>query len=168
MSVNRSLCRTCRGESLHMRKIILVRNALPTPLFSRLVRAVHAVGTERLKQNGSYMTTFWFSLGAKPSNIAEEAIVRSRPLIRPGPKCGKTSRPLQQTGKDDRVALDLVDQLLGQTVQYLPSVVITMALFTASCKGHPAGSPPLAPFPTAGRWVPSPTFNFGSSEKIVG
>ena len=67
-----------------MRKILLCENALPTPLFRRLVDAVHAVGTERLKQNGSYTTTFWFPLGAKPANVAEEAIVKLWPLVRPG------------------------------------------------------------------------------------
>src|SRR5437879_13872210 len=70
-----------------MRKILLCENALPTPLFRRLVRAVHAVGTERLKQNGSYTTTFWFPLGAKPANGPEEAIVKLCPLVRPGSKC---------------------------------------------------------------------------------
>jgi len=70
-----------------MRKIILFPNALPAPLFRRLVRAVHAVGTERLSGNGSYATTFWFPCGVKPSNVIEEVLLKLRPLIRPGPKC---------------------------------------------------------------------------------
>jgi len=70
-----------------MRKIILFPNALPAPMFRRLVRAVHAVGTERLNGNGSYTTTFWFPCGAKPSNVIEEVLLKLRPLVRPGPKC---------------------------------------------------------------------------------
>jgi hypothetical protein len=70
-----------------MRKIILFTDALPIPLFRRLVRAVHAVGTERLNGSGSYTTTFWFPCGAKPANVVEEALVKLRPLVRPGPMC---------------------------------------------------------------------------------
>src|SRR6266850_634165 len=70
-----------------MRKIILCRNALQTPLFRRLARAVQAIGSERIKENGSYTTTFWFPSGAKPTNVVEEAIIKLRPLVRPGVKC---------------------------------------------------------------------------------
>src|SRR5690348_3022964 len=70
-----------------MRKIVLCRKALPIPFFRRLVRAVRAVGSERLKGNGSYTTTFWLALGAKPTHVVEEAVVRLCRLVRPGPKC---------------------------------------------------------------------------------
>src|SRR5882762_7712152 len=70
-----------------MSKIILFTDALQIPLFRRLVRAVHAVGTQGIKKNGSYTTTFWFPVGAEPTNVVEEAIIKLRPLVRPGPKC---------------------------------------------------------------------------------
>ena len=70
-----------------MRKIILFPNALPVPLFRRLVRAGHTVGNERISGNGSYTTTFWFPCGVKPSNVVEEVLLKLRPLVRPGPKC---------------------------------------------------------------------------------
>lgn len=70
-----------------MRKIVLFKDVLPAPLFRRLVRAVRAVGAERLNGNQSYSTTFWFPVGRKPTNVVEEVIVRLRPLVRPGPKC---------------------------------------------------------------------------------
>lgn len=68
-----------------MRKINLFTDALPAPLFRRLVRAVRKVGTERLAE--SYQTNFWFATGAEPKNIVEEVITRLFPLVRPGPKC---------------------------------------------------------------------------------
>src|SRR6266850_3158882 len=70
-----------------MSKIILCTDALQIPLFRRLVRAVHAVGSERINQNGSYTTTFWFPSGAKPTNVVEEALIKLRPLVRPGRQC---------------------------------------------------------------------------------
>src|SRR6185369_16256371 len=68
-----------------MPKISLFQDALPPPLFRRLVSAVRKVGTERLKE--SYNTNFWFGVGVKPRNIAEEAITRLFPLVRPGRRC---------------------------------------------------------------------------------
>jgi hypothetical protein len=70
-----------------MGKINLYQDALPNPLFRRLVRAVRAVGTERMEDMSSYSTTFWFPLGAKPTNVVEESINTLRTLARPGPKC---------------------------------------------------------------------------------
>ena len=60
-----------------MRKIVLHTEALPTPLFRRLVRAVREVGIERLAE--SYKTNFWFALDAKPRNIVEEVIPSTVP-----------------------------------------------------------------------------------------
>jgi hypothetical protein len=45
-----------------MRKINLFKDALPAPLFRRLVRAVRKVGTELLAE--SYNTNFWFAADA--------------------------------------------------------------------------------------------------------
>jgi len=70
-----------------MRKINLFKGALPNPLFRLLAGAVQAVGTERIENMGSYNTTFWFPLGAKPTNIAEEGVSKLCALVRPGPKC---------------------------------------------------------------------------------
>ena len=70
-----------------MGKINLFEDALPRPLFQRLARAVRAVGTEGMEGMGSYNTTFWFPLGAAPSNVVEECIVKLRDLVRPGPEC---------------------------------------------------------------------------------
>jgi hypothetical protein len=70
-----------------MRKINLFEDALPKPFFRRLARAVQAVGTERMENMGSYSTTFWFPLGAKPTNLAEECVSKLCALVRPGPKC---------------------------------------------------------------------------------
>jgi hypothetical protein len=68
-----------------MRKISLFEDALPAPLFRRLVRAVRKVGTERLAE--SYNTNFWFAAGAKPGNVVEEVITRLFRVVRPGPRC---------------------------------------------------------------------------------
>jgi hypothetical protein len=70
-----------------MGQINLFRDALPKPLFRRLVHAVNAVGTERMEDMGSYSTTFWFPLGAKPTNVVEEAIEKLRRFVQPGPQC---------------------------------------------------------------------------------
>jgi len=70
-----------------MDKINLFKDALPISLFRRLGRAVQAVGTERMENMGSYNTTFWFPIGATPTNIVEESISKLYDLVRPGPKC---------------------------------------------------------------------------------
>src|SRR6266850_7151110 len=70
-----------------MRKINLFKDALPKPLFGRLAHAVQGVGTERMENMGSYSTTFWLALGAKPTNIVEECVNKLCALVRPGPKC---------------------------------------------------------------------------------
>jgi hypothetical protein len=70
-----------------MGKINLFEDALPVSFFRRLVRAVEAVGTERLDGMGTYDTTFWFPLGAQPTNIVEECLPKLFALVRPGPTC---------------------------------------------------------------------------------
>jgi hypothetical protein len=51
---------------------------LPRPLFSRLARAVRALGTEGLEE--TYRRTFWFDFGP-PAAVAEEAILALRPRV---------------------------------------------------------------------------------------
>jgi|SRR2546423_355173 len=70
-----------------MSKINLFEDALPTSLFRRLARAVQSVGIERMQDMGSYSTTFWFPLGAKPANIVEDCLPKLFALVRPGPTC---------------------------------------------------------------------------------
>ncbi len=54
----------------------VVQPALPAPLFTRLRRAVAALGTENLRDG--YQTTFWFD-GGRPTSLVEEAILALRP-----------------------------------------------------------------------------------------
>jgi len=70
-----------------MHKINLFEDALPAGVFRRLVRAVQAVGTERMEDMGSYSTTFWFPASAAPGNIVEESVARLCALVRPGAAC---------------------------------------------------------------------------------
>jgi hypothetical protein len=70
-----------------MRKIHLFEDALPRPLFRRLVSVVQAVGTERMENMGSYNTTFWVPLSAKPTNVVEECVKKLWALVQPGPTC---------------------------------------------------------------------------------
>ncbi len=48
------------AESSQVAEICLFEAALPTRLFERLGHAVRSLGNERMKDNGSYTTTFWF------------------------------------------------------------------------------------------------------------
>ena len=120
-----------------MRKIILFTDALPIPLFRRLVRAVRAVGTERLNGSGSYTTTFWFPCGAKPTNVVEETLVKLRPLVRPGAKCigmewwlGRLKYGQSLSFHFDR-DLTLKNQT-GQTVHPLWSSILYLNRFVSS------------------------------------
>src|SRR6267142_2369225 len=70
-----------------MNKINLFTDALPRSLFRRLARALEAVGEERMEDMGSYNTTFWFPVGAEPSNVVEECVSKLSAAIRPGTKC---------------------------------------------------------------------------------
>ncbi len=65
----------------------IYEDALPVQLFGRLQGAVRAIGNERMKSNGSYSTTFWFPRNAKPTNLAEEAIVSLFRTINPPQAC---------------------------------------------------------------------------------
>ncbi len=70
-----------------MRKVRLLEDTVPTPLFRRLVKAVRAIGAERMDGMESYRTTFWFARGLKPTNMVEECIVKLCAVVRPGPRC---------------------------------------------------------------------------------
>lgn len=70
-----------------MDKINLFEDALPAALFRRLGRAVRAVGTERIENMGTYNTTFWFPVGAKPANVVEESVSLLFTMVQPGPEC---------------------------------------------------------------------------------
>jgi len=66
-------------------EIVVHPNALPVDVFRQLANAVRRIGEEQL--DASYATNFWFDLGAKATNLAEEAILRLLPLALPGPRC---------------------------------------------------------------------------------
>jgi len=68
-----------------MSTINLFVGAVPTPLFRRLVRAARAVGEEGIE--GGYTTTFWVPVGAPPTNVVEECLIRLHKLVEPGPGC---------------------------------------------------------------------------------
>ncbi len=51
--------------------VTVVDGALPRRQFSRLLKAVVALGDERLR--ASYQTTFWFPLTARPGSLVEAA-----------------------------------------------------------------------------------------------
>jgi len=70
-----------------MNTISLFADALPRPFFRRLVHAVQAVGRERMEGKGSYSTTFWVPVRAKPTNIVEECVTQLHTLVQPGPIC---------------------------------------------------------------------------------
>src|SRR5215468_1502602 len=49
----------------------VIDEALPAPLFTRLRRAVRALGSEGLRR--TYQTTFWFDLRMTPAAVPEQA-----------------------------------------------------------------------------------------------
>lgn len=70
-----------------MEKVNLFEDALPAGLFDCLVRAIEAVGMERMEGMGTYDTTFWAPFALKPTNIVEECITKLWDLVQPGPSC---------------------------------------------------------------------------------
>ena len=120
-----------------MSQINLFENALPKQLFRRLVRAVNSVGKERMEDMGSYNTTFWFPLGARPSNVVEECIVKLRDLVRPGPECigmewwlGRLAYGQSLPFHTDRDRS--LRQLTGEIVHPLWSSILYLNLFPSS------------------------------------
>ncbi len=57
----------------------LFDDALPAPLFRRLLKRIVGLGSERLRT--SYQTTFWFPLTAQPANVVEDAVLALRPNL---------------------------------------------------------------------------------------
>ncbi len=56
--------------------VTLVDGALPARQFSKLQRAVKALGDERIRSG--YQTTFWFGFEHAPSNLVERAVLTLR------------------------------------------------------------------------------------------
>lgn len=86
-------------------EICLFEEALRVPIFEKLVSAVRAIGSERMKGNGSYTTTFWFPRDASPTNIAEETIIELINLVDPGPDCIGTEWWLGRLGHGKELRL---------------------------------------------------------------
>ncbi len=125
------------AESSQIAEIGLVENALPGPLFDRLVDAVRALGSERMKNNGSYTTTFWFPRGVEPTNVAEEAIIELMPQVGPGPECIGTEWWLGRLGygKELRFHFDrdlALKRKTGQSIHPLFSSVLYLNDFPFS------------------------------------
>lgn len=65
------------------RRLVTLRDdALPAPVFARLLRRVRALGQERLRD--TYQTTFWFDLG-RPASVVEESVLELRRFL-PSPR----------------------------------------------------------------------------------
>ncbi|MFT3709406.1 MAG: hypothetical protein QM817_17350 [Archangium sp.] len=62
--------------------VTICDDALPVRPFSRLLRAVRALGRERIV--AGYQTTFWFELKSKPSSLVEEAALILAPRVPSG------------------------------------------------------------------------------------
>jgi len=56
--------------------VTLVDDALPAREHTTLLRAVRALGEERIRSG--YQTTFWFALSAAPTNLVERAVLSLR------------------------------------------------------------------------------------------
>ena len=54
----------------------IVDGALPNARFAALLRAVKALGRERIV--AGYQTTFWFEFGTQPSSLVEHAVLLLR------------------------------------------------------------------------------------------
>ncbi|MGI9264869.1 MAG: hypothetical protein ACR2QU_08060 [Gammaproteobacteria bacterium] len=83
--------------------IRVFEEALPGSLFERLVRAVRAIGGERLKRN--YTTTFWLPMGAEPTNVAEEAAIELSRLVGPTSEVSGLEWWLGRLGQGERLRL---------------------------------------------------------------
>lgn len=57
--------------------VSIVDDALPAAQFTKLRRAVTALGLERIRS--TYQTTFWHQLGTTPTNLVELAAERLKP-----------------------------------------------------------------------------------------
>jgi hypothetical protein len=124
-------------ESPQIPEICLFEDALPGRLFERLVSAVRAIGDERMKNNGSYTTTFWFPLDAEPTNVAEETILELHRQVDPGPECIGMEWWLGRLGYGKNLALHFDRDLAlkrktGQSLHPLYSSVLYLNAFPSA------------------------------------
>ena len=61
--------------------VTIVDDALPPATHRALTRAIVGLGRERIV--AGYQTTFWYELGAAPSNVVEAAVLKLAPLMPP-------------------------------------------------------------------------------------
>lgn len=125
-----------RVESRRVPEFRLFEEALAGELFDRLVCAVRATGDERIGR--SYATNFWFPLDAKPTNVAEEAIVVLRRLVEPPPECIGIEWWLGRLGQGQRLRYHFdrdmtVRKQTGQLVHPLNASV----LYLNTCPSSP-------------------------------
>lgn len=118
-------------------EIRLFRDALSQSTFDRLLRAVRALGSERMNDNGSYSTTFWFPCDAQPTNIAEEAVVELFRQVEPGPTCIGMEWWLGRLGYGKRLRMhfdrDLgLEKQTGRCVHPLLSSVLYLNAYPSS------------------------------------
>jgi len=76
-----------RNEATHLSEIRLYDAGLPIALYNRLYKAVVAIGNEKPDGKDTYSKTFWFERNAKPSNVAEEALVILEKWAAPATQC---------------------------------------------------------------------------------
>lgn len=74
-------------QTAKLADIRLFEKALPDTLHERLLAAMLAVGDEKPRGKSSYSTTFWYPNNQQPDNVAEEAIVALREVVRPPSEC---------------------------------------------------------------------------------
>lgn len=140
----------------------LFEEALPGSLFERLARAVRWVGDERLKKN--YTTTFWYSIGAEPTNVVEETIVELCKLVDPPDTCSGTEWWLGRLGYGERLRYHFdrdmtVRKKTGQFVHPIYSSVLYLNSFPSSPTvilnqiPTPDGKSRMPPKPTARKSV---------------
>jgi hypothetical protein len=118
-----------------MSEIAVHRDALPIPIFRRLLHAVQEIGTERL--NESYTTNFWFRLDARPCNLVEEIIPQLCVLARPGPRCIGVEWWLGRLRYGQSLALHFdrdmaLEQQTGQVVHPLWSSILYLNRYPSS------------------------------------
>lgn len=149
-------------EHPHVPDLQVFEEVLPGSLFERLVRAVRLVGDERLKKN--YTTTFWYPMGAKPTNVAEETIAKLCQLINPPASCSGAEWWLGRLdhGKKLRYHFDrdmTVQKQTGKLVHPIYASILYLNSFPSSPTvilnqvPSPDGKSRIPPKPTARKSV---------------
>ncbi len=107
--------------------------ALPAALFSRLARAVRALGAENLGR--TYQTTFWFDLGA-PAALTERAILALRERVRVPAVAGVEWWLSRMRTSDVRVDFHRDrDEALFRRTGRVAHPVVSSVLFLNRCRG---------------------------------